>query len=191
MAGVADSLGTFAGAAGVGALCILGVFLLLDGRAPTLFPTVEEYAKTATWGVVAAVPVLAIAYVIGLVLITASCFAVRGVFGPSLLEEAADTARVSNVSAKDSVLAQEYTRLKQERDVLGGASLALLVLAIGALSETKNLDHLKLVIGVAAAGAIIAAVALLFSAGMKGRQAHTFASFDAPSAQHKQIPQSP
>src|SRR5690242_15419631 len=107
MAGSTDSLGTFAGAAGVGALCILGVFLLLDCRAPTLFPTVEEYAKTATWSAVAAVPVLAIAYVIGLVLITASCFAVRGSFGPSLLEEAADTARVSNVSAKDSVLAQE------------------------------------------------------------------------------------
>jgi hypothetical protein len=179
MSGVTDSLGTFAGATGVGALCILGVFLLLDGCAPTLFPTFEEYAKTATWGVVAAVPVLAIAYVIGLVLITASCFAVRGSFGPSLLDEATDTARVSHVSAKDSVLAQEYIRLKQERDVLGGAALALIVLAIGALSETKNLGHLKLVIGVAAAGALIAALALFFSAGMKSRQAHTFGSFDA------------
>jgi hypothetical protein len=188
MSGVTDSLGTFAGATGVGALCILGVFLLLDGRAPALFPTLEEYAKTATWGVVAAVPVLAIAYVIGLVLITASCFAVRGSFGPSLLDEATDTARVSSVSAKDSVLAQEYIRLKQERDVLGGAALALLVLAIGALSETKNLGHLKLIIGAAAAGALIAAIALFFSAGMKGRQAHTFSSLDAQETQHKQVP---
>jgi hypothetical protein len=187
MSGVTDSLGTFAGGTGVGSLCILGVFLLLDGRAPTLLPTFEEYAKTATWGVVAAIPVLAIAYVIGLVLITASCFAVRVSFGPSLLDEAADTARVSYVAAKDSVLAQEYIRLRQERDVLGGAALALLVLAIGALSETNNLAHLKLVIGVASVGALIAAMALFFSAGMKGRQAHTFASFDAQGAQHRQI----
>jgi hypothetical protein len=188
MSGATDSLGTFAGATGVGALCILGVFLLLDGRSPTLFPAFEEYAKTATWGVVAAVPVLAIAYVTGLVLITASCLAIRSSFGPSLLDEATDTARVSHVSAKDSVLAQEYIKLKQERDVLGGAALAFLVLAIGALSETKNLDYLKLVIGVAAAGALIAAIALFFSAGMKGRQAHTFASFDAQETQQKQAP---
>jgi hypothetical protein len=42
---------------GVGALCILGVFLLLDGRAAHLFPTFEQYAKTSTWTVVAAIPV--------------------------------------------------------------------------------------------------------------------------------------
>ena len=188
MAGGNDSLGTFAGATGVGALCILGVFLLLDGQAPTLFPTFEEYARTTTWGVVAAVPVLAIAYVIGLVLVTASCFAVRGSFGPSLRDEATDTVRVSSTAAKDSVLAQEYLRLKQERDALGGAALALLVLAAGALSETKNLEYLKAVIRVGAAGALLAAVALFFAAGTKGRQAHTFASLEAQSAQPKQEP---
>ena len=36
-----DALGTLAGPAGVGALCLLGVFLFLDGRAPSLFPTFE------------------------------------------------------------------------------------------------------------------------------------------------------
>ena len=139
MAGPTDSIGAFAGATGVGALCILGVFLLLDGRAPALFPTVETYAKTATWGVVVAIPVLAIAYVIGLTLITASSFAIRGTFGPSLLDEAADAARVSSIKEKESVLAKEYLQFKQERDVLGGAALALIVLAAGAWSDSINL----------------------------------------------------
>jgi len=183
MSGAADSIGTFAGATGVGALCLLGIFLLLDGRAPTLFPTFEQYASTATWGIVAAIPVLAIAYVVGLVLITASCVAVRGSFGPTLLDEAADTARVSYVSAKESVLAQEYLRIKQERDVLGGAALALVVLAAGALSETANLSHLRSVIILAAVGTLIAALALFYSAGMKSRQAHVFASVSSQTKQ--------
>jgi hypothetical protein len=61
------------------------------------------------------------------------------------------------------------------------------VLAAGALSETKNLEYLKAVIGVGAAGALMAAVALFFAAGTKGRQAHTFASLDAQSAQQKEV----
>src|SRR6185436_12363728 len=185
MTGAADSLGAFAGATGVGALCILGVFLFLDGRAPTLFPTIEEYAKTATWGVVAAIPVLAIAYVIGLVLITASCFAVRGVFGPSLPNEAADTARVSLVAIKESVLTQEYLQLKQERDVLGGAALSLIVLAIGAISDSRNLPHLKSIVIGAAVATLVAAIALFFASGLKNRQAHTLASVVREAPQQK------
>lgn len=65
-----ESAGAFAGAAGVGALCFLGIFLLLDGLSPGVFPTVEFYARTATWGIVAAVPVLAITYVVGLLALT-------------------------------------------------------------------------------------------------------------------------
>jgi hypothetical protein len=141
-----------------------------------LFPTVETYAKTATWGIVAAIPVLAIAYVIGLTLITASSFALRGTFGPTLMEEAADAARVSALE-KDSVLAKEYLQFKQERDVLGGAALALIVLAVGAWSDSVNLPELKSIVIVAAIMTFMASVLLFVSAGLKSRQAHTFASF--------------
>lgn len=51
-----ETIAGVAGPTGVGALFVLGVFLFLDGRAPDLFPTVETYAKTATWGIVAAAP---------------------------------------------------------------------------------------------------------------------------------------
>ncbi len=55
----------FAGVAGVGALALLGIFLILDGQVPELFPTIEFYAKTATWSIVAAIPVLSITFVLG------------------------------------------------------------------------------------------------------------------------------
>jgi hypothetical protein len=148
-----------------------------------LFPTVETYAKTATWGVVAAIPVLAIAYVIGLTLITASSFALRGTFGPTLMEEAADAARVSAIEGKDSVLAKEYLQFKQERDVLGGAALALIVLAIGAWSDSVNLPELKSIVIAAAIMTFMASVLLFVSAGLKSRQAHTFASFAVQAQQ--------
>jgi hypothetical protein len=71
-----DSITAVAGPAGVGVLGILGVFLFFNGRGPDLFPTVETYAKTATWGIVAAVPVLVIAYVLGLFLISGAALAI-------------------------------------------------------------------------------------------------------------------
>ena len=57
-----ESLTGFAGPAGIGAICILAAFLFLDGQNPNLFPSVEFYAKTSTWSIVAAIPLLASSY---------------------------------------------------------------------------------------------------------------------------------
>src|SRR6185436_16121358 len=103
MPNTSEALGSFAGATGVGALCLLAMFLFIDGRARNLFPTVEVYAKTATWGIVAAVPVLAISYIAGLLVISGAECAVSRSFGPRAETEFADLARVSKIPAKDSV----------------------------------------------------------------------------------------
>src|SRR4029453_16968156 len=129
-----DALTGFAGPAGVGSLCLLGAFLFLDGRAPGLFPTVEEYAKTSTWGVVAAVPVLAVSFVLGLSLMVASERVLTSLWGPPLTSQAADLAQLG-VSVKESPAAQAYVESLRNRAVLAGGSVALLILAIGALSD--------------------------------------------------------
>lgn len=56
----------FASITGIGALCLLGIFLIIDGREKKLFPTIEFYANTKTWALVAVIPVFAISYVMGL-----------------------------------------------------------------------------------------------------------------------------
>jgi len=152
-----DSIAAVAGPAGVGAICILGVFLFLDGRAPELFPTVETYAKTATWGIVAAVPVLVMAYVLGLFLISGAELAVQFTFGPGFEREAADIARLAAISAEKSAAVQAYIQLRQDRAVLAGSAVAFVVLFAGAISEIRNLSHLKGTIALLGIGTLLLA----------------------------------
>lgn len=176
MKDAADALGSVAGATGVGTLCLLALFLFLDGRASGLFPTFEQYAKTATWGIVAAVPFLAIAYVVGLAVMNAGSAAVSATFGPTLAEEIADTHRLADLDLSKSVLAQTYVQLRQEREVLSGAALGLLLLAVGALSEIRNLPALKNVVIASAVVGVVAAALLFWSAAQKGQKAHMFSA---------------
>jgi hypothetical protein len=170
-----QTLGSFAGATGVGALCFLAVFLFLDGCARSLFPAVEIYAKSTTWGIVAAVPVLAIAYVAGLLAISAAQFTVAHTFGPARDVEFADLVQLSNSRTTDSVALREYTQLREERAILAGSALALLMLAIGAVSESRNLPGLKAVVLVSAFLTVFVAAGAFYAAGGKSVSAHNLA----------------
>lgn len=175
MPNTSEALGSFAGATGVGALCLLATFLLIDGRAPNLFPTVEVYAKTATWGIVAAVPVLAISYIAGLLVISGAECAVSRSFGPRAETEFADLARVSKIPAKDSVAVQQFAQLRQDRAILAGSAVALVFLSFGALSEIRNLPGLKAVILCSALATVLVAAATFYAAAQKGISAHQLA----------------
>jgi hypothetical protein len=170
-----ESITAVAGPAGVGALCILGVFLFLDGRAPDLFPTVETYAKTATWGIVAAVPVLVMAYVLGLFLISGAVLAVQLTFGPASELEAADIARLAAISAEKSAAVQTYVQLRQDSSVLAGSAVALIVLFAGAISEIRNLPHLKGTVILLGIGTLLLAALMFYFAGRKRGEAHHLA----------------
>jgi len=170
-----DSITIVAGPAGVGALFMLGVFLFLDGRAPNLFPTVEVYAKTATWGIVAAVPVLVMAYVLGLFLIAGAVLVVQHTFGPSFESKAIDIARFASLSAEKSAAVQTYVQLRQDRSVLAGSAVAFVALFVGAVSEIRNLPHLKESIVVLGVGTLLLAAMMFYFAGRKGAEAHQLA----------------
>jgi hypothetical protein len=177
-----DGLEKFAGVTGVGSLCLLGTFLVLDSIAPTLFPTVELYSKTSTWSVVVAVPVFSIAYLLGALAASAGETVVRGLAGPPLLEEFADLTRIVTSDAEKSPLVQRYLHLQQQRSVLAGGAVGLLSLVPGALAEIRNLPDLTEAIAAAAAGTTILACLAFWSAGAKGRQAHVLVSPPTKSA---------
>ena len=174
MSSSGDALASFAGPAGVGALCLLGAFLFLDGRAPGLFPTFEQYAKTSSWSVVAAVPVLAVSFVLGLSLMVASERVLTSLWGPPLTSQAADLAQLT-VSVKESPAAQVYVESIRNRAVLAGGAVALLILALGALSEMGNLPHLRGVIAAAALATVVVAVAAGYLTIREGHKAHEIA----------------
>ncbi|MCU0633823.1 MAG: hypothetical protein MUE41_03020 [Gemmatimonadaceae bacterium] len=170
-----ESAGAFAGAAGVGALCVLGVFLLLDGRAPGVFPTVEFYARTATWGIVAAVPVLAITYVVGLLAITGTVGLLELALGPSIGSGALDAAAFAAVDT-DSPIGQVYLQLRQEQGILGGSAVGMLVIATGAFAERRNLPDVRAAVSLAATLAVIASALCVAGAVVKGKEAHALAT---------------
>jgi len=160
----------FAGAAGIGALCFLGIFLFLDGRAPDLFPTVEFFAKTTTWSIVAVVPVLAISYIIGLVTINSASIVIDQI---PINQARYQTSDLIVISEHDnSAITQEYAQLRHDKDLLGGAFLALVLLSIGALSEIRNLPNLRGVIVIAATGVLLLAFITLGLAFFKVNAAH-------------------
>lgn len=171
-----ESLSTIAGPAGVGALCILGVFLVLDGRSPGIFPTVEEYVKTTTWGVIAAVPVLVIAYVLGLFVNSVAVLAVQGAFGVGAAAETADIVAIAGVPIEKSPAVQYFLQLRQDRAVLAGSCMAFVVLTIGAISETSNLPHIKSSIIVVASCSLLLAGLLFWLAGVKTLESHELAA---------------
>ena len=113
------SLQGFAGSAGVGSLALLGIFLIVDSLHEGVFPTLEFYSKTATWGIVAAIPALAIAYVFGLLLIGAGGLLLDAFPIAHASDKFADLVKVSDV-AKEPIT-DRYQQLYQESHVLAGA----------------------------------------------------------------------
>jgi hypothetical protein len=176
MSAFGDALSTFAGPAGVGGLCLLAVFLFLDGRAPDLFPTFEQYAKTSTWSVIAAVPVLAISYVLGLSVMIASEFAITTVAGQRETDRSSVARMVAAERDKDSLGAQLYVEALRNRAVLAGGAVALVLLGIGALSEVRNLSNLGTVIVAAALGAWLVAGLVAYLAAREGKRANAIAA---------------
>jgi hypothetical protein len=139
----AENISSAVGPAGIGALCVLGILLILDGRSPAVLGTVERYGNTTTWGIVAAVPLLAITYLLGILVVTAAESLMHTTFGPSFVTETSDLLRIGNFPLDKSALAQGYVQLRQESRLLAGSSIALIFLALGAFSEIPNVQEVK------------------------------------------------
>ena len=58
---------SFTGLLAVGSIGVLGVFLIVDGRT-NIYVIFEEYGKSTSWGIFAAVPLLVLSYLLGLFL---------------------------------------------------------------------------------------------------------------------------
>lgn len=159
----------FAGIAGVGALALLGIFLILDGRVPELFPTIEFYAKTATWSIVAAIPVLAITFVLGHLLI-GSAQLMQGIVLNSLSIDL--LSDLIFISKQNDIITQRYLQMMNDQELLSGSAVAFLLLSLGAFSETQNLRQIRSAVYLAASGALVVACTTFAMAVWKSYQAH-------------------
>ncbi len=160
----AASLEALTGRLGVGALAFLGLFLILDGAQVGAFEMSELYGKSATWGIVGVVPTTVVIYVVGVFclgaaeLLLAPFAAFRG-------PEPEDTLAVSRVGGP--VVQQLYGEHIRNHELLKGAAVSFLILAVGSLAEYWNARRYETLVWIA----ITAALALSVLSAIFSRRA--------------------
>lgn len=118
-----QSIQGFAGAAGVGVLCLAGLFLTASVFANNLPTVATLLLASSNWSAVATLPVLVVAYVIGLLAITSVDRGTRLTnSGISALSQGAVAAR--------------FGQLEQEAEILSGSVVGFVLLGVAALSNT-------------------------------------------------------
>jgi uncharacterized membrane protein len=128
---------------GVGALLMLGVFFLIDG--PTnVWTTVEQYAKTNSFAILFTVPLLVIAYVLGLLASLAIQTVLERLVPPILTPELFASAAQQSREA----LLSRYLEVERHSRLLYGCTLSFLILAAGSLSVKQWLPLGQEVVGI-------------------------------------------
>jgi hypothetical protein len=182
----------FALASALGSLTLLGGFLIVDGFV-NMFRLVEDYTKTSTWTLIAAVPFVVLTYLLGLFveLFSSAIFPRLMTFLATRsweLTEQDDFLVVANLGNESMM--QRYSALVRDRKLLDGAAVPLLLLACGAFSEKERLMRevgrsigpvITLIGVVALAGAFAAPIA----AHLKGKAAKNFAGAAAEKSRAK------
>lgn len=132
-----QSIQGFSGAAAVGSIVFVDWALITDAFADNLFPIINLYSQSPTWAIVTAVPVLSLAYLLGLLCIGAGeVLLVAFRLIPAGALEEGKLARFE----PSSFVAARYQQLRQDAEVLAGSALALGLLTIGASLHAWRID---------------------------------------------------
>jgi|SRR5215472_14501390 len=114
------TLSGFAGASGVGILCLIGLFLIVSVFATNLPTVATLLIESSTWSAIASLPLLVVAYVIGLLAIA--------------LIDPTRRSIVSELNTlRDGPMAVRYVQLEQEGEILSGSVVAFLLLGCASL----------------------------------------------------------
>ena len=149
-----QTIGDITGYLGLGSLAILGLFLILDGRMDIL-GLIEQYASTSTWSAVVAIPILVVAYLLGVIVVTISDI----VFDSKFEQVYPQTSLFTSVATSENeTVIEKYVELERVRRLMVGSILPFLLLGLGSLSEVKNIPvgrepvgYLGLLLGLSAA----------------------------------------
>ena len=118
-----QSIQGFAGASGVGILCLVGLFLSVSVFAGNLPVVATRFLASPNWSGVATLPVLVVAYVIGLLAIA--------------IVDRGTRLTNSGISAlTHSVVAARYAQLEQEAEILSGSVIGFALLGVAAFLNT-------------------------------------------------------
>lgn len=155
------SIESITGRLGVGAIAFLGLFLIVDGIEPSALGLVETMGKTTTWGIIGVVPTVVVTYMLGVFCLSIADAVLSGVSSLAWTKP----KDIIAVSATGSALLQQlYSEHLRNHELLKGASVSFLILAIGCIAETPKLGYDSLLGWLFISGAIaLAILSLIFA----------------------------
>lgn len=108
----------FAGASGIGVMCLTAIFFGVSVFATNLPALVDFVVVSTVWSGIVTVPILVVAYVVGLLAIA--------------FVESATGAGTPELEAVQGLAAQRFLQLEQEAEILSGSVVGFLLLAAAA-----------------------------------------------------------
>jgi hypothetical protein len=162
----------FSGATAVGAIIIVDLALIANSFADNLFPVIDMYARTSTWAIVVAIPVLSLTYLVGLLSIGA---------GETVLTwlRFVDTRRLTEdavaLSRQGDFIVGRFQQFRQEAELLAGSMVAFALLALGSgLSSWRILGWRRFLMGTAIAAIVLGSGSAILSVS-RHKAAHRLA----------------
>jgi hypothetical protein len=167
---VPDMLGASAeaitGRLGVGAIAFLACFLVADGQQIGIFEMVESYGKSASFGIVIALPTAVVTYVLGVIMMGLADLIYRPF--SSLAPITARQVRV--VSMRGGALLQQiFVENLRNFELLKGASAAFVLLAVGCLAEISNMPSRAIIAASVVGSVALAMLSLMFAVRARSR----------------------
>jgi hypothetical protein len=159
----------FSGATAIGALVFVDLALVANSFANNLFPVIQDYSKTQTWAIVVAIPVISLAYLLGVLSIGTSelmLIWVRALDAKTLVE---DTIAVTG---KGEYAAARFQQIRQEAEMLAGGTIAFALLALGAALYAWKIAGWRRFLTAVAIMAFLLAVASVLLCLYRYRMAH-------------------
>jgi hypothetical protein len=119
----------------IGSIHFLGLFIMLDALTGFVF-WLESFVKLAIWAVVATIPVLVFAYVLGLLsIVVAEMVFLR----TTRASDNSDLDQLFNIAiAENNLLTQRFLETMRFRKLLLGISPAFLVVAISLILQIRR-----------------------------------------------------
>lgn len=115
----------FAGASGVGMLCLTGLFLIVSVFATNLPLVTTWLVADANWSALVSLPVLVVAYVVGLLAIAS-------------VEACTPATDLDIQGLRDPAIASRYSKLEQEAEILSGSVVGFALLGLAALANIRS-----------------------------------------------------
>jgi hypothetical protein len=146
------SIEAVTGRLGVGAIAFLGLFLMVDGLGVGVFELIETYGQSSTWGIVGVIPTTVVTYIIGMFCVG---FAELGLSRFAAFHGAEPRDILVVASSGMGLLQQLYADHLRNHELLKGAAVSFIILAVGSLAEWRTIPGYEIVVGLAAGGAVL------------------------------------